>query len=135
MELLLNLIWVGTACAALFAWVSWRKTSDSDATPKMLRGMMVVVCILALFFPAISISDDLSQSPGLAESSRLQDVLKAPELRGIYHLAATLPAVLLLSLQPTVRAVPRDCFRTARLSLHEVFWSPSIEKRPPPQLA
>lgn len=135
MELLLNLIWIATASAALVAWVAWRRNSDSNAVPEMLRGAMVVVCVLALLFPVISISDDLSQSPGLAESSRLQDVLKAPELRGIYHVAATLQAVVLLSLQPTFQALPRKYVRAARLSLHEVFWSPSIEKRPPPQLA
>jgi len=135
MELVLNLVWVITAFAALLAWVSWRKSSNSDVAPSMLRGVMIVVCILALFFPAISISDDLSQSPGLAESSRLQDVLKAPELRGIYYVAATLPAVLLLSLQPAVRAISRDYVRAGHLNLHEVFWSPSIEKRPPPELA
>jgi hypothetical protein len=135
MELLLNLVWIATASAALVAWVAWRRSSDSDAVPKMLRGTMVVVCVLALLFPVISISDDLSQTPGLVESSRLQDVLKAPELRGIYHMAATLPAVFLLSLQPAFQPLPRQYVRAARLSLHEVFWSPSIEKRPPPQLA
>src|SRR5689334_14761123 len=106
MELLLNLVWIATASAALVAWVAWRRSSDSDAVPKMLRGTMVVVCVLALLFPVISISDDLSQTPGLVESSRLQDVLKAPELRGIYHMAATLPAVFLLSLQPAFQPLP-----------------------------
>jgi len=135
MELLLNLVWVATASMAMGAWVAWRRSSDSDAVPKMLRGAMVVVCVLALLFPVISISDDLSQTPGLAESSRLQDALKAAELRGIYHLAVTLPAILLLSLQPTFHALPKEYVRAARLSLREVFWSPSIEKRPPPSLA
>ena len=135
MELLLNLIWVATASAALATWILWRQSSDSDAVPKMLRGALVVVCVLALLFPVISISDDLSQTPGLIESSRLQDVLKASELRGIYHLAATPSAIVSLSLEPEFHAFPKEYVRAACLILQEIFWSPAIEKRPPPSLA
>ena len=97
----------------------------------MLPGLMVVVCILALLFPVISMSDDLSQTLGLAEGSRIQDILKAPEMRGIYHLAAILPA-LPLRLGGESRAVTRNLTTETAVSLQEIFWSPAIEQRPPP---
>lgn len=99
----------------------------------MLRGVMVVVCILVLLFPVISISDDLSQAPSLAEGNRLQDVLKAPELRGIYHVATILPAVLLAVYFQI--CAPRHISTEVPAVLHEIFWSPVIEKRPPPRRA
>jgi len=99
----------------------------------MLRGLLVVVCILALLFPVISISDDLSQTLSLAEGSRLQDVLKAPELRGIYSIAAILPM--------TTQLAPRSVNRTSNVGseptfvLREVFWASAIDNRPPPHSA
>lgn len=97
----------------------------------MWQGVGVVICLLALLFPVISISDDLSQVPGLAETNRLQDVLKAPELRIAFQLAAILP-ITLLALQPQARAAIRNV-NSAPLVIHEHFWAPSIDKRPPPQ--
>ena len=131
MELLLNLVWVAISATALMAWVSWRRGSASEAAPQMLPGVMVVVCILALLFPVISMSDDLSQTLGLAEGSRIQDVLKAPEMCGIDHLAAILPAIP-LRLESESRAVAKSLATETTVSFQEIFWSPSIEKRPPP---
>jgi len=130
-ELLLNLVWLAISTAALLAWVSWRKTSSSELAPKMMCGTMVVVCVLVLLFPVISISDDLSQSLSLAEGTRIQDILKAPELRGIYHLAAILPSLLW---RPRCESctVTRSFTAEAPVVLHEIFWYPAIEKRPPP---
>jgi hypothetical protein len=99
----------------------------------MWQGVGIVVCLLALLFPVISISDDLSQVPGLAEASRLQDVLKAPELRTSFQVAAILP-VTLFALRPQARAAIQNLI-SVPLALHEYFWAPSIDKRPPPRLA
>lgn len=118
--------------AMLLAWISWRRHSPSQVCPAMLRGLLVVVCILALLFPVISISDDLSQMPGLAEGNRIQDILKAPELRGAYLVAVFLPT-LLLALPPAHRVLSRS-LAAAPISLHEFFWAPSIDKRPPPRI-
>ncbi len=49
MELALNLVWLGIAVTAL---VYNRNTSR--------RTMLAVICVLALLFPIISISDDLA---------------------------------------------------------------------------
>jgi len=97
----------------------------------MVRGVIVVFCVTALLFPVISMSDDLSQIPGLAESNRIQDILKAPELRAVYHLSAILPEVL-LPLWPESSNLARNAGTEYSSSRYEMFWSPSVEKRPPP---
>jgi len=130
LELLLNLCWLAISGLALFTWIDWRRSSASEAAPPMLRGLVVVVCILALLFPVISISDDLSQTLSLAEGSRLQDVLKAPELRGIYAMTAIVPMTLRLAPQPV--SLTSNVGSEPRIVLHKIFWSRAIDKRPPP---
>jgi len=132
-ELLLNLIWVGIAGAALFSWAKWRYSSSSREAPQMLRGVVVVLCILFLLLPVISITDDLSQVASLAESNRLQDVFKSPELRGIYIVSAVLPAILLPRAPERESTTRNIAIESGRIP-NEIFWSPSIERRPPPQL-
>jgi hypothetical protein len=95
---------------------------------------MVVVCILALLFPVISITDDLSKTISLAEGARFQDMLKAPELRGIYHLAAVLPEIL-ISFRTDAQVVTKGLIAETRICLREILLVPAIEKRPPPALA
>ena len=130
LELLLNLCWLAISGLTLFTWIDWRRNSSSQAAPPMLRGLLVVVCILALLFPVISISDDLSQTLSLAEGSRLQDVLKAPELRGIYAIAAILPMTLQLAPQPV--SLTSKIGSEPEFILHEIFWTRAVDKRPPP---
>lgn len=132
-ELLLNLCWLVLSGLALFAWIDWRRNSSSQAAPQMLRGLLVVICILALLFPVISISDDLSQTLSMAEGSRLQDVLKAPELRGIYAISAILPMTVQITPQPvslTSNVGSEPTFRP-----HQILWASAIDKRPPPHSA
>jgi hypothetical protein len=112
----------------------WRRSSSSQTVPPMLRGLLVISCILLLLLPVISITDDLSQLPTLAEGNRLQDVLKAPELRGIHVVSAILPAIL-LPFRPKSRIVARNFFSESPVPIQEIFWSPCIDKRPPPSLA
>jgi uncharacterized iron-regulated membrane protein len=132
-ELFFNLLWVALACSTSLAWVMWRRRSRWREAPTLLRGLTVVVCILALLFPVISISDDLSQTPGLAEGLRIQDILKAPDLRSVAPVAAI--AVLLTLLQPERRAIPGRVSFEAVVGYRELFRTPAIENRPPPQLA
>jgi len=54
MELILNLIWVMLAVSALCAW-GWRRSH-----PQSRPHLIALVCLLALLFPVISATDDLS---------------------------------------------------------------------------
>lgn len=89
----------------------------------------MIGCILMLALPAISITDDLAQSPVLAEGVKLQDVLKAPEQFVQFVVAAT----LVLSLFLLGRVVLwREAQSSPGLLDRLCAWSPNIEKRPPP---
>ena len=94
----------------------------------MTCGLLVVICILALLFPAISISDDLSQTPGLAEGTRIQDTLKAPDLRAVDRLAIALIAPPVAPIEPRVWGVTEE----PTVAPRDHFWLPFIDKRPPP---
>lgn len=130
MELLLNLAWLIFSGFVLLAWTRWYRENENANTVPLARGLLVLVCIMVLLFPVISISDDLAQSPVLAEGVKLQDTCKAPETivcpwlvpAGLL-LADTspLPAQIAFLTDPQQRAVPPELRRT-----------PAIEKRPPP---
>ena len=133
MELLLNLVWIALACVSLATWTIWRRRSESRSTPGLLRGALVIVCILALMFPVISMSDDMSQAAVLAEGNRLQDVLKSP-------IARQFVAVVLLY---TIAALGVPVFRVgyealaldrSTVSAFDSFSAPVVAKRPPPAL-
>src|SRR5579872_6509620 len=118
------------ACSALTSWTLWRRRSDSTLVPAMGRGLLVLGCILVLFFPVISITDDLAQSPVLAEGNKLQDVLKAPESRDFQILVFT---ALVQPISPSWKVRLWRETRDARGSLQTLAcWNPNIEKRPPP---
>lgn len=113
----------------MLAWTVWRWRSDSDLVPELGRGLFVIGCILMLALPAISITDDLAQSPVLAEGVKLQDVLKAPEQFVQFVVAAT----LVLSLFLLGRVVLwREAQSSPGLRDRLCAWSPNIERRPPP---
>ena len=101
--------------------------------PNLSRGMLVIACVLALLFPVISMSDDLSQAAALAEGSKLQDVLKSPILRQF------VAVVLLYSVASLSAPLFRVAFERPRSSgltpsLYDSFSAPGLAKRPPPSL-
>jgi hypothetical protein len=61
MELLLNAIWLALAAGLLFVWhVRWLPQIRRGSRDRRSRQSFVgLVCVLALLFPAISLSDDL----------------------------------------------------------------------------
>ena len=71
MELLLNLIWVGLAVSALYAWGCRR--GHSRSRPHLIA----LVCVLALLFPVISATDDLhAMRPEMEDSASSKRSLK-----------------------------------------------------------
>ena len=129
MELALNLVCLLITCGSVLAWTVWRWRSDSTFVPELGRGLFVIGCILMLALPAISITDDLAQAPALAEGTKLQDVLKAPEQFVQFVVAAT----LVLSLFALGRIVLWGETQSSYKLLDRLCsWSPNIEKRPPP---
>jgi hypothetical protein len=85
-----------------------------------------------LLLPVISITDDLSQSISLAEGTRMQDVLKAPDLRGTHYSTLMLPVITLAALRQP--ATPAWSFHAeVPITRYQLLRTASIEKRPPPR--
>jgi hypothetical protein len=80
METILNLIWLAITLAAIwlwrFRWIASRSNSRRDARLEAIA----MVCILALLFPVISLTDDLHPEvvPVDSISSKRNHCLLAP---------------------------------------------------------
>ena len=75
MELILNLVWVAIAIVALLAWHRWRVDSEGS----QLQQLIVLVLILAILFPAISMTDDLwaMQNPADPDTCQKRTLVSA----------------------------------------------------------
>ena len=132
MEFALNLVCLLIGCGSLLTWTVWRCRSDSTLVLDLIRGLFIIGLVLMLFLPAVSITDDLAQSPSFAECVKLRDALKVPE-----HFVQFLVAfIFALSLSSAGRVVLCRETSGAQASLQKLScWTPNIEKRPPPQPA
>lgn len=131
MELALNLICLLIACGSLLAWTLWRRRSDSSLVVQVGQGLLVVGCVLAIVLPAISITDDLAQTPFLAEGMKLKDLLKVPE--------QLMQSLTTASLMHSFLCPRKVVIWWKTQGPHKVWQffclSPNIEKRPPPSPA
>lgn len=59
METILNLVWLGVTLAALWMWRFRWAASRRDSHRNMRQEAIAIVCLLALLFPVISLTDDL----------------------------------------------------------------------------
>lgn len=82
-----------------------------------------------LILPVISITDDLALAPALAEGTKLQDALKAPEQFIQFVVAASVVLALFALGRIVLWSEPQSSHRLLDLLCS---WSPNIEKRPPP---
>jgi|SRR5579872_2725985 len=71
MELLLNLVWGVIVAAAAVRFATW--SAGKPARTKIIVAL-ATVCVLAILFPIISVTDDLHDSPALFEESRTAKV-------------------------------------------------------------
>lgn len=65
LELFLNLAWLGIAISALSAFAVWSRTEKSEG--HRVRVGVAVACGLALLFPIISVTDDMSSDTAALE--------------------------------------------------------------------
>jgi hypothetical protein len=92
---------------------------------------MVIVCALALLFPVISMSDDLSQAAILAEGNKVQDTLKSAVSR---QLVTVVLLCAITSSVPMFRvALEGPRFSGLTVALYASFSLPRLAKRPPPR--
>jgi len=129
MELALNLVCLSLACPSVLLWIVWRRSSDSSVVPELGRGLIVIGCILTVAVPALSITDDLAHTPLLAEGSKFQDALKAPE-----HINQSFPTVMVIQATFLARRVVLwgEAACPPRVPYQLLCSGTHIENRPPP---
>jgi len=99
MELALNLIWLFIAVATAVAFSVWSARLPEGARSRRIRRSagLALVCVVALLFPIISVTDDLStDTSALEEWSALRRVAIA--ITSAQHDLALTTAVDLVSL-------------------------------------
>jgi hypothetical protein len=71
MELALNILWLALSCAAFAALAGWCACQPRHAASRRRQKLVgtSVTCLVALLFPIISITDDLSHDVLLVEAS------------------------------------------------------------------
>ena len=127
MEVLFNLAWLVLAATLVVFYCA--RAPSLAGKHRRLNGGIAVVCVLALLFPVISISDDLLSNPDLAESSSSKK-----------WIAPVHPAKPMASARMAAPA-PSPCSRAGKrreLALRASSpgtSSSNLNRRPPPALA
>ena len=90
METILNLVWLGVTVAVLWLWhFRWKGARRKPGHDVRLEAV-AMICILALLFPVISLTDDLHPEVIPVEASaskRSLSLLAAQHARGNAHMA------------------------------------------------
>jgi hypothetical protein len=90
LELFLNLTWLGIAIGALSAFAVWARAEKSEG--HRLQVGIAVLCGLALLFPIISVTDDMStDAAALEEWSAARRA--ALIIVNVAHAAVAIPVV------------------------------------------
>jgi hypothetical protein len=132
MELFLNLVWCSIVAAAAIRFGVW-----SVGRPARHRYLVALatICVLALLFPIISVTDDLRDDPAVFEETsavRKMGVIASAHMNDgpigvVVALAAILAVLICALLPPRSRAVGGA---PALRVLDGVFSAASV--RPPP---
>jgi hypothetical protein len=69
METILNLIWLGVTLAALWMWRFRWAASRRNPRHNLQQEAIAMLCLLALLFPVISLSDDLHPEIAVVDSA------------------------------------------------------------------
>ena len=135
MELTLNLIWLAIAAGSFAELARWGFGQAGDDSSRLRRKVVAtaVVCVVALLFPIISISDDLCSNPVFVETSIKRRAPREDADHGFLPSAAT----------TAVLSTPRHAFHLTSQGLAEIGGAPrtpspaalASDVRGPPQQA
>ena len=135
MELFLNLVWCAIVAGAAVRFVTW-----SAAQPARHRYIVALatICVLALLFPIISVTDDLRNDPAVFEETnavRKMGVLASAHMDAgpmtmVVALAGVIASAGYASQAPGIREVADEPLVRV---LDGVFTAASV--RPPPVFA
>lgn len=131
MELLLNLSWLAVAGTILCLWLQSGAGGNNDRR----RQLIAVVVLIAVLFPAISVSDDLLAVQNASEVDNYQrrDHLIPSGTQPIHPIVAFIAPILVLGLGfAFIRFVAPGILPLHRPQRPELA---AIQNRPPPALA
>ncbi len=133
MELALNLVWLVVCAFALGWWLHQSRVRQIDRHA-IIKGLLVLACILVIVFPVISASDDLcAMAAPMEDSFSLVRRVKVPFDGSPRILAIILPLWTLLAV--ALGSVSLACIGwTERLRLRRasvLLISPRIGRSPP----
>ena len=129
-ELLLNLVWLLLSGVSACWWVCVHLRSDAKGLPGYYKGLLILGCILFVLFPVVSISDDVAQTPALAEDGARKQVLTVAKATELIH---PTPAAALSKLVPGWgSAFWRESENGQESFGTPTSVDPNIENRPPP---
>ena len=90
MELLLNIVWLAIALAAFARLAAWSRTEPDRR--RVAAACIATACVVALLFPIISITDDLSASVASINETAAVQLVMAAAAHIIVAVALTLVA-------------------------------------------
>jgi len=131
-ELALNLVWLVLVAASLSLWGVHTLRGEEKVGRNDLRWVSAIalVCILAVVFPVISMTDDLNSNPALCETNKLKKWIAAESSEAL--LLASVVAKFVVP-QPAAHYPARMKARV-HFPLQELVWF-TLDRRPPPFLS
>jgi len=132
LEFALNLVWLVLAATSLSLWGVYALRGEEKVGCNDLRWVSAIalVCILAVVFPVISMTDDLNSNPALCETNKLKKWIAAESSEAL--LLASVVAEFVVP-QPAAHYPARMKARV-HFPLQELVWF-TLDRRPPPFLS
>ena len=132
MEFALNLVWLVLATASVSLWGVHTLRGEKRVARNDLRWVSAIalVCILAVVFPVISMTDDLNSNPALCETNKLKKWIAAESSEAL--LLASVMAKFVVP-QPAAQ-YPSRMETRVHFPLQELVWF-TLDRRPPPFLS
>ena len=130
MELFLNLLWLAVVSLLVIQIWKWRALR-TDSTHGLITLVFAVLCIAALMFPAISMSDDLHLPCMISESpaKRVLQLSSADQSASVFTVSLLL--LLIASLQLLSARVQALGLEAPTIIPLEGFLRPSAGRAPP----
>lgn len=139
MELALNLGWLALSALAAAAWLLFYTPYQSRFSRG--QGLILLLCVSAILFPAISITDDLQELVTYADdhAKRVQEDTVRKSVRPVSSVDrwSILRAFEVTSALAGARRLRSRLFlvqSSSALNVRGFFFIPLVEKRPPPVL-
>ncbi len=133
MELFLNTLWLALSLLAFALCLRQRRTALKIGRAEITRSLLALGCALVLFFPIISLTDDLHFTPQMMEDSasrkQIRDGANAKAGAGSHHSPSFTPVAA--PILGEAHARPAQLAPAASLLLALGWEAPAPGRAPP----